>query len=442
MNTSIFFPRSVLKINLEKTFSDLNEVSPTLCLAKWLHSSINLQGGLTHSCYHNPAHKISIKELAHNPNALFQTEEKAEQRKEMLTGNRPQGCSFCWNIENQKNSKIFSDRIIKSTASWARPYFEEMKAGNFSNEILPTYIEVSFSNQCNLRCLYCGPHNSSSWALDLKQNGPYSTIRHFEHSLTADEENEITLSFWKIWPRLIERLEIIRITGGEPLLAYQFWKILESFDCKQKRPQLIINSNLSVSISLIKKLADKITHLQNCGGNSIKIISSLEATNEQAEYVRSGLSFNLFLENIILLSKVPKPLEFSITSTVNAFSIDGYFNFLEFFIRFRKEQKLNLVLDPSPLKKPDFLNIAYYPEKLAELFKNKIDNFLLSNRSQISDYEEIKLIALREIAGSESRQSSTMGRKLFAFCEEHDRRNGTSFQKIFPLLAEHRQIYG
>ena len=41
----------------------LNEVSPTMCLAKWNQVSLHLPTGLTNSCYHPPLHKIDATKL-------------------------------------------------------------------------------------------------------------------------------------------------------------------------------------------------------------------------------------------------------------------------------------------------------------------------------------------------------------------------------------------
>ena len=38
-------------------------VSPTFCFAKWHHSTIYLQLGQTHSCYHPPPHEIKLDEI-------------------------------------------------------------------------------------------------------------------------------------------------------------------------------------------------------------------------------------------------------------------------------------------------------------------------------------------------------------------------------------------
>ena len=76
-----------------------NEATPTFCLAKWHHTTIYLQTGETHSCYHPAPHSIPLSEIKDNPSALHNTNEKKNQRIAMLNGEKPSGCDYCWNIE-------------------------------------------------------------------------------------------------------------------------------------------------------------------------------------------------------------------------------------------------------------------------------------------------------------------------------------------------------
>ena len=77
----------------------LKTISPTMCLAKWNQTSLHLPTGLTNSCYHPPLHEIDPEAVKDNPAALHNTAEKLNQRQQMLKGEKPEGCSYCWNME-------------------------------------------------------------------------------------------------------------------------------------------------------------------------------------------------------------------------------------------------------------------------------------------------------------------------------------------------------
>ena len=141
------------------------------CLAKWTQVTIHLGMGLTHSCHHPVQHKIPLRELRNNPSALHNTRYKKKRRKEMLEGKRPKECDFCWNVEDNSNS--FSDRVFKSSEPWSYDQMETIKNTPWNADYNPRYVEVSFSNTCNLKmCLLwtsifiqMGRRNRRTWSL-------------------------------------------------------------------------------------------------------------------------------------------------------------------------------------------------------------------------------------------------------------------------------------
>ena len=47
----------------DKAKKQLDNISPSMCYAKWSQVSIHLTNGMTHSCYHPRPHKISLNEI-------------------------------------------------------------------------------------------------------------------------------------------------------------------------------------------------------------------------------------------------------------------------------------------------------------------------------------------------------------------------------------------
>jgi organic radical activating enzyme len=73
-----------------------------------------------------------------------------------------------------------------------------------------------------------------------------------------EETNPYVEAWWKWWPEVSKTLNILRITGGEPLLQASTWRLLEDLD-QNPLPslELNINSNLGVKPLLVKRLAEK-----------------------------------------------------------------------------------------------------------------------------------------------------------------------------------------
>ena len=80
----------------EHVLEKLNSVGCGFCLAKWTQVTMHLGSGLTHSCHHPKAHPIDLNDLATNPGALHNTGFKKNVRKQMLRGERPGECDYCW----------------------------------------------------------------------------------------------------------------------------------------------------------------------------------------------------------------------------------------------------------------------------------------------------------------------------------------------------------
>ena len=250
-----------------KTKKKLDDIGCGMCLAKWTQVTIQLQTGHTHSCHHPKTHKIPLEELKRNPSALHNTIFKKKRRKEMLQGGRPKECDYCWNVED--NSDRFSDRVFKSQESWSLPHYDEIKKLDWREDFNPRYVEVAFSNACNFKCSYCAPAYSSEWFQEIEQHGGYPTTDHFndfKYNKIEDkmpiphrETNPYKEAFWKWWPDLYQDLHTFRITGGEPLLANDTFKVLDyiiDHPNPNKNLQFAVNTNLGGPKVLIDKFID------------------------------------------------------------------------------------------------------------------------------------------------------------------------------------------
>src|SRR5690349_4186818 len=121
----------------------LNAVSPSFCMAKWMHATIHLMTGHTHSCYLPPTHKVPLHEIQQDPSALHNTSHKKEIRRMMKTGERPAECSICWKIEDLDGSH-YSDRHYRGVDEWTMPFLGKIKEMPWDRSINPSYLEVSF----------------------------------------------------------------------------------------------------------------------------------------------------------------------------------------------------------------------------------------------------------------------------------------------------------
>lgn len=448
----------------EKTRSKLNKVGCGMCLAKWTQVTMHLHNGMTHSCHHPTAHKIPLSELQNNPSALHNTNYKKLARKEMLEGGKPKECDYCWKIEDSSNA--FSDRTYKSSEPWSAPHFEEITTSSWKKDFNPKYVEVAFSNTCNFKCSYCGPMYSTKWVEEINQFGPYKTSTSFNSMSTykergvmpyqVSEHNPYVEAFWKWWPDLYHDLHTFRITGGEPLLSKDTFKVLDYIietDNPNKRLSFCINSNLGIPESLFKKFVEKVEIIIDKElVHEFIIFTSCDAYGEQANYIRNGFNYNQFYERVDFLLDKFKPMTIDIMSTYNALSVPSYKKLIEDVV-ILKERHHNptrywgssLLLDSSYLRWPTHQTVKILDKEwVREIDEQaKLVDFYEQMRTGLDGYgfTDIEINKIKRIKdwfiSEENEENLNTNRKdFYKFITEHDKRRNTDFVKTFPELEE------
>ena len=487
--------------NREQMKELLNQTGKGFCLAKWTQVTMHLGNGLTHSCHHPGAHKIPLEELKENPSALHNTKFKKERRKEMLSGKRPEECDFCWRVED--NGEI-SDRVLKSLPTWSSPHHDKISKLNGDEDVYPTYVEVSFGRTCNFACSYCGPPFSSKWEQDVKENGPYNVLEFFYNPIKKDEvhiphnqHNPYIEAFWKWFPEAYKHMHTFRITGGEPLLIKDTFKVID-FLIENPNPNLhfAINSNGCPPGDIWDKFIEKIKILtdNNCVAK-FELFTSAEATGDRCDYIRDGMDYNLFVKNIerfleetsntkvifmctfnILSISTFKDLLEWILSLKRRFSYQGLFGWLEeegytrkdsdthddFAERGKKNKRTHnrVAVDVPYLRHPQFLDANICTKELINDYLIPAVDFMYNNlgngewyiTQNFDDHECLKLkrntigciikaknIDPKDGLSSNSQISRTRA-KFAKFVQEYDQRRGKNFLETFPEYEEFYEI--
>lgn len=438
----------------------LDPISPSFCAAKWTQVTLHLGFGHNHSCHHPNTHLIPVDEIAKDPGAIHNTSYKKAQRKLMLEGSRPAECDYCWKVED--SGHVISDRIIKSYNNWSSDRLQEVLEAGSTGTITPSYLEVSFSNVCNLKCSYCAPHISSKWMEEIKEYGPYPTSMKFNNLEHIQMSNKIPIlereynpyfdAFWKWWPEVYEKLHTFRITGGEPLLTKHTFKVLDYIiEHPNNNLELSINTNLCIPDNLLHKFIEKLKIIQS--KNAVKeftLFTSCEAHGKSAEYIRFGLDYQQWIKNCeIFMESIENP-KIVVMATYNLLSVTTFQKFLEDILSLNKKFSTSKnhghpvgvsipFLNNPPhqvvgILTPDFIScvqsqIEYM--KANEIKKGQSGFY----QSEIQQLERV--LAVFESAVNNNSLDKIRNRKDFVlFVDEHDRRRNTNFLETFPELSE------
>ena len=426
----------------------LDTLSPSFCAAKWYNATIWLGSGMTTSCHHPPAHLVDIDKVRTNPKLLHNTDQKKDDRKKMLAGERPAGCEYCWKIEDMGRDAV-SDRVYKSKIYPIEALHAAKNSSPDSDVELRT-LEIAFDRTCQFACSYCNPAFSSTWVRDIRVNGAYRGLvsdgrNHFTHThdssqlYSFNETNPYVEAFFQWWETDLHRsLQELRITGGEPFMSGHTWKLIEWFRTNQgrSRTRLAINSNLGAEIDI-----DRL--INSVQGMAVEIYTSQEATGSAAEYIRDGLDYPAWQANVIRL------LDAGITvhcmCTINALCLETLSDHLNYLVSLKKKygkEKINFTL--NILRFPSFQSALVLPDNLRTQFRDQLVEFLVQHRGQTYLHEhEVdhtqRLIDYLDVVKTPHSEAFELPKLLNDFREfytQYDQRRNKSFNVTFSKIKD------
>lgn len=371
---------------------NLDSKSPSFCGSKWYNSSLWLSQGWTTSCHHNPPHPIDPEAIKTNPMAMHNTPIKKQEREMMQQGLKPKNCQFCWVMEEVEPDGL-SDR---AWTTWGGHMSKEQLDAAFvqSSEVDYdlTYLELVPDRTCNLGCSYCAPTISTTWAKDIRKNGPYQNLPtdHREHYLSTGDEfiqytygqdNPYADAFFKWWDSSLHKtIKQVRISGGEPMMSGHTWKLMDwlaenngKADCR-----IEMTTNLAYDTDTLNRFLDACSKVDV----PIWLFTSGESTGACMEYVRDGIDWELWNKNIDLVLNSGVIANTGICGTLSAVSAPGFTKFL-YWLADRKRtapknpnNSYSLMLSVNPVRFPTFQNIVVLPKHVREQYSNEIVEFL------------------------------------------------------------------
>jgi hypothetical protein len=271
----------------------------------------------------------------------------------------------------------------------------------------------------------------------------YNNLEHTQHQdkmpIPIKEHNPYVEAFWKWWPDIYSTLHTFRITGGEPLMSKDTFKVLD-YIIENPNPnlELAINSNCVLPDKLFDKFIEKIKIIQD--NNCVKkftLYTSAEAYGAKAEYIRNGMDYEVWLDNCHKFLESVPTANFGIMSTYNALSVTSYMEFLKDILimklKYHNPNRI-VILDIPYLDNPKWMSVRILPmsykEQLIKQVKFMRDNHCAGIGFQ--DWEVDKLDRIQYLL-EEDREKTYM--KDFAlFFDEHDKRRNTNFLTTFPEM--------
>jgi len=438
---------------------NLDSISPSFCAAKWYNTSIHLGSGETMSCHLPLPHMIEAgeDELRWNPSLIHNTDHKKKMRKLMLDGHRPQECDYCWKVEDIGRENV-SDRVFKSMI-YSIDDIKKIPTRPHTDDIIPKTMEISFDRICQFSCSYCNAGYSTAWAQEMKTHGPYQKMKsdgrgayHHDGSWADpygkfNQGNPYVEAFFAWWPKLRTELQEIRITGGEATMSHNFWRFMEML-AAESNPNLrvAVNTNLGQKPELLQKLVE---YTHKIDVKEFDLYTSNESYGAHAEYIREGLNYKQWRENLVYFLSNAKYRAVTIMMTITSLSLFSITDFMDDMIELKNVYGHNKpMLDLNILRWPSFMSPLAFPDHLKDLTREKLKAWYQSKqdqkltkdgypvlqigeRSQIErliDYIEVVDLPHRRVSGDKS----LLWHDFKSFYSQMDKRKNKDFRATFP----------
>jgi hypothetical protein len=204
---------------------------------------------------------------------------------------------------------------------------------------------------------------------------------------------------------------------------------------------------LGIKRDLLEKLVDYTKQIKL---KEFDLYTSNESFGDHAGYIRAGLDYQQWRDNLVYFLKNSNSRAVTIMMTINSLCLFSITEFMDDMIELKKEYgnnkpmlDLNILRWPSfmsPLALPDHLKnslreklTTWYESKKGKTLGPKAHNFPILGIGEASQIE--RLIDYIEVVEKPHRRvvnKETLQHDFKAFYEQYDHRNGKDFRKTFP----------
>jgi hypothetical protein len=219
------------------------------------------------------------------------------------------------------------------------------------------------------------------------------------------------------------------------------WKLIDWFkeNKNKSNTELAINSNLGFEKKLVDRLLDSTQDIK------LSIYTSNEAVGGQAEYIRDGLAWDQWLENVTYLLESKRLRNLNIMCTINALCLDSLPEFLDLVANLKRQYgRQNLHISLNIMRFPSFQGPLVLPEHLRQHYKNRLIEWQDKNRDEAL-FVEFELNHLERLIDyldivktphSEGFELAAHQKDFKRFYSQYDDRRNKDFSKTFSSVMQ------
>ena len=387
------------------------------CLLPWTHLHIRTDGCARPCCmWDGPsmgnAHSSSIDELRNSS-------DMKTLRSDMMKGRPVAGC---WKCYEEERSGFCSMRQRNNIVFERHRGRERLTApdGTLPRLSVP-FLDIRFSNVCNLRCRTCDATLSSSWVGDARALG-----LSVEGGGVRKSYDDWAALWRQLQPLLEEGIEEIVFAGGEPLIMEEHYQIL---DFLLARGLTDVRLRYNTNFSALRFQGRDVIGLWS-RMHDVKVAASLDGSGRRGEYLRKGLRWDEVVANREEMLRRCPEVAFSIAATPSIFNAlhlpDFHREWAEKGFIDRNAFTLNLLVAPA----------IYCMQVLPATLKARV---LESYRRHQETFLDADGTAARDFAAAarfmEAQDRSDLLPGFLAMTRRLDWVRGEDCREVFPELA-------
>ena len=264
----------------------------TYCRRSWTWHEIHLDRLLWKMCCKTRYRPITSGEDWSNSDHM------KERRRQHLSGERHDDCSFCWKMED---SGGFSPRLIEAS-------YDDQRHDHLNSTM--RHLELLVSNTCDLACRYCGSSHSSVWAERLQDD--HWNKKALRSLQEQDTHNALLAETYDWITERMEHWDAISLTGGEVAIMPRFYDIIERIPFSGKIIKMM--TNLNTPDAYMDKLVAVIGKL-SAAGNRVEIRASIDGIGAKNDWQRQGADWARMEQNWLRLARQPAQIYVALTMT-------------------------------------------------------------------------------------------------------------------------------
>ena len=220
-------------------------------------------------------------------------------RRRMIAGENLPECEVC-------NDKLLNTSVYRSYFNqlFGHKYNEAIESTDSTGytTMKPVSWDYRFSNLCNFKCRMCGDMLSSAWETEQRTHNMIDYTNPKNNWMRPEVKREIeqfqATQIEQEFSAAVEehRVEEVYWVGGEPLMYEQHWRYMKRIVELGDGPRVYARYNTNLSrvryrgVDLYCDILSKVRDWQIC--------ASLDGTGAIGEYIRTGLDYNQWLENL------------------------------------------------------------------------------------------------------------------------------------------------